>query len=164
MSDDDHSPPPHTQAWIVPQFGNLYTYVAGPLLDAIQSAALGGGQSSPFSESLAAVAPRVRAEVQGCVRNYVSATPLSVPPDLLRETCLLIIEAMQARVPGLNLTEDMRTQVSRAYDYLKRVSRCEVPIAVPPDPLTPQDVQKGGPIEVVHHQPRKFTAEKLNGL
>jgi hypothetical protein len=151
-------------AWIVIAATDLNDYLVGAQVNALRTAALAAGQADPFNAVMPAVAARVRAEVQGCKTNQISATANSVPPDLKRETVLLILEAMQTRLPSLKLTEDQRSQIDRAYDYLKRIARCEVPISQPDDPLSPSNVQKGGDAELVTKTDRVATRAKLDGL
>jgi len=151
-------------AWIVITTSDLNDYLAGAQVNALRTAALASGQADPFGAVMPAVAARVRAEVQGCKTNQISATANSVPPALKRETCMLILEAMQTRIPTLKLTEDQQRQIERAYAYLERVAKCDVPIDQPNDPLSPSNVQKGGDAELVTKTDRTSTRAKLDGL
>lgn len=151
-------------AWITIAVTDLNDYLVGAQVNALRTAALASGQADPFNAVMPAVAARVRAEVQGCKTNQISATANTVPPDLKRETIMLILEAMQARLPTLKLTEDQQRQIERAYEYLRRVAKCEVPIEQPSDPLSPSNVQQGGGIEVASKTDRIATREKMSGL
>lgn len=150
--------------WIVIDADDLNDYLVAAQVDAMQSAALAVGQTDPFGAVMPDVAARIRAEIQGCPRNRVSATANAIPPSLKSIACLLVIESMQARLVGLTLTEEQKTLIKDGRDYLKRISKCEVPIDEPADPLDPPGVQKGGYIEVVTSETRRTSRDKLSGL
>lgn len=150
--------------WIVITVEDLNAYLVAAQVAALRTAALGAGQADPFSVVLPDVAARIRAEIQGCRTNEVSATPNSIPPELKSYACHLILEAMQTRIPGLHLTVEQKTQANEARKYLARIARCEVPVAQPADPLEPGGVQRGGIIQVATKTTRRATRSSLSGL
>lgn len=150
-------------AWITITSSDLNDYLVGAQVNALKTAALASGQTDPFPRVMADIVERARREIQACPTNKLSATASTIPPELKSQACYLIIEAMQARLPGLKLTEEQRTLISDAKDYLKRIAKCEIPITEPPDPLADQ-VQRQGDIELVTKPTRKATRDKLAGL
>lgn len=132
--------------WLLLTPADLNDYLVAPQVAALRAAALGDGQTDPFLRVMPDVAHRIRAEIQGCPRNRVSALPNSIPPDLKAIACLLILEALQARIPGLCLTSEQKILIADGRDYLKRISQGRVPIEAPEDPET-STVQASGGLE-----------------
>jgi len=87
-----------------------------------------------------------------------------VPPELKWVACYLIIEAMQAAVPGLKLTDDQRNQIAKASEQLTRIADCQEVVSIPPDPLTPVDVQRGGETQLLTSTRRDATRRQTRDL
>ena len=136
-------------AWITIALTDLNDYLVGAQVNALNSSALASGQSDRFTHVMTDMVSRIRAKIEGCPRNHISATPLTVPPELKWVACYLIIEAMQVGVPGLKLTDDQRNQIARANEQLTRIADCKEVVSIPNDPLTPVDVQRGGATRLV---------------
>ena len=136
-------------AWITIALTDLNDYLVGAQVNALNSSALASGQSDRFTHVMTDMVNRIRAKIEGCPRNHLSATPLTVPPELKWVACYLIIEAMQVGVPGLKLTDDQRNQIARANEQLTRIADCKEVVSIPNDPLTPVDVQRGGATRLV---------------
>ena len=134
--------------WITIEVGDLNQYQAAKLILAARTKALAASQPDPFLEVMPDVINQMRGDIRGCPRNKISATALTVPPGLRGAAVLLTIEAMQARLPGITITEDLRTLIDDAKSRIKRISKCEIPIEQPDDPLDPDDVQRAGSIEM----------------
>ena len=146
----------------MPTTDDLNDYIAGAAATAFRTKALAEGQADPFTNSMQAVTNRIRSEI---ARHYVlSETAYSIPPDLMWVACLLIVEMMQGRLPGLRLNEGQQEQLRDARDYLKRINRGEVDIATPTDPDTDGGIQTPGSITVVVSTTRVATREYLAGL
>ena len=131
-------------AWISLSLSDLNSYLVGAQVNALNTAALAAGQSDRFTGIMTDMVNRIRVKIEGCPRNHISATPLTIPPELKWVACYLIIEAMQTAVPGLKLTDDQRNQIAKADDQLTRIADCKEVVSIPNDPLTPADVQRGG--------------------
>lgn len=136
-------------AWITIIADDLNDYQVGTIIAAARTKALAAGQADPFLAVMPDVINGMRDDIRGCQRNTVSATPLSIPKGLRKEAVLLIIEAMQSRLPGVSLTDDLKAIIKDAKARLVRVSKCEVPIETPDDPEPSDDVQRSGIIETV---------------
>ncbi len=150
--------------WITISPEDLNDYQVAAYVNAARTAALDAGQSDPFDQVMPDIVARVRAEVRGCARNRVSVTPLSVPPDLRSHTILLIIEAMQARLPGIPLDEGIKTLITDAKKYLQRVANCEIPIGLPTDPELVADVQAVQGTPRITAPERNFTSTAAEGI
>jgi phage gp36-like protein len=149
-------------AWIVIVASDLDDYLVAAQMEAIRTAALGSGQTDPFARVMPDVAQRIRAEIEACATNSLSATVNSIPPSLKRHACALIIEAMQPRIL-LPLTEDQQQAAKDAKEWLKRIAECEIKVEVPPDPIE-STFQQAGQIEVVRKTDRVATRETMGGL
>ncbi len=151
-------------AWLTIQLSDLNDYLVGAQVTALNSSALAAGQSDRFTKIMTDMVNRIRTKVEGCPRNHISATPLTVPPELKWVACYLIIEAMQAAVPGLKLTDDQRNQITKANEQLTRIADCKEVVSLPTDPLTPVDVQRGGQTQLVTHSRRIAARNKIRDL
>ena len=136
-------------AWLTISLSDLNDYLVGAQVNALNTTALASGQSDRFTRTMTDMVNRIRTKIEGCPRNLISATALTVPPELKWVACYLIIEAMQAGVPGLKLSDDQRNQITRANEQLTRIADCKEVVSIPNDPLTPPDVQRGGQTRLV---------------
>jgi hypothetical protein len=147
-------------------------YLAGPYVSALQTAALQAGQPDPFTTHMTDVVNLIRSAVRGgCIRNHtpvvVSMTPLSVPPELRGHALALIVESMQGRLARAGVTlglEEIKASADRARKYIERIQDGLALVTTPPDPLTPDDQQRGGPIQIVRREKRLYTRRQTRGL
>ncbi len=150
--------------WITIESTDLDDYLVAAQTAALRSAALGAGQTDPFSRVMPDVCSRIRAEIRACPANQVSETANSIPPELKSIACALLIEAMQARLPMLKLTEDQKKAADEGRKYLARIAKCEIPVEQPDDPLDPDSMQRPGGVELLSSSTRLATRAKLAGL
>jgi hypothetical protein len=143
---------------------DLKPYLVAAQVDAINASALGSGQSERFDEVTPSIVARIRTKVASNPQNSVSATPGSVPEECVWIAALLIIEAMQAGIPGLALTEDQVRMLERAEKDLTAIAKGDLAVSAPEDPLTPSPVQNGSGVEIVSKPKRTATRESLSGL
>jgi hypothetical protein len=151
-------------AWTTIALTDLNDYLVGAQVTALNSCALASGQTDRFTRVMTDMVNRIRTKIEGCPRNYLSATALTVPPELKWVACYLIIEAMQAGVPGLKLTDDQRNQITKANDQLTRIADCKEVVSTPDDPLIPPDVQRGGQTQLVTSTRRVATRNQTRDL
>jgi len=128
-------------SWIVITAADLNDYLVGAQAAAVRTAAVAAGQADRFTKVMPDVAARIRNEIESCSRNRLESTSNSIPPELKTIACHLILEAMQAGIPGLALTEDQRTLIRDGRDYLKRISKCEIAVTAPSLPIEPPNTQ-----------------------
>lgn len=146
---------------------DLDNYLVDAQLTAINTAALAGGQTDRFTAVMVDVSYRIRRKIQNNRANLISLTENAIPPELKWVACYLCIEAMQSAISiGLELTEDQRRAIARAYDELNRISKTSdyQLVSIPLDPLIPDDVQRPSPTQVVTHSCHLATRETLRGL
>lgn len=132
-----------TEAWIQITVDDLSAYLADSAMVALREAALGAGQTDPFLEHMPTITAMVRAEIKSNVSNVLSATVNSVPRSLKNITCLLIIDAMQGRLPGVSLTDGQRKMMEWGMKLLERVASGDFKITLPPDPA--ENTSQTGP-------------------
>ena len=95
----------------------------------------------------------------------ISLTPYAVPPELRTCATLLTLEALQSRVPGLNLSEEHKTQISDAKKDLNIAGTDDFPISMPDDPETPAVQSGGGAISIVRKGSRSpMPRDSMNSL
>jgi hypothetical protein len=149
--------------WITIAAADLEDYLVAAQVTALRTAALGGSQSDPFTQSMTDVVNRIRDKIASCKGNQVSATALTVPPGLRWAACYLICELMQTRLPGLRLTDEQKRQCERAEKDLDAIAKCDLAVELPDDPMDP-GVEPSGWVSVVNSPCREASREKLKGL
>lgn len=151
-------------AWITIQLADLNDYLAAAQVNALNTAALSSGQTGRFNRLMPDMINRIRTSIESCPRNHLSATPLTVPPELKWVACCLIIEAMQSALPSVRLTDDQRVQIACAKDKLNRIAACEESVSIPNDPLNPPDVQRSGQTRLVTSTRRETRRSQTRNL
>lgn len=150
-------------AWVVIQKTDLNDYLVGAQVAALSTAALAKGQSDPFASVMADRCAYVRNRISNKIR--LSATALAIPPELKTSACMLIIEAMQRRLPMLELTEDQKTGISDAKKDLDIAGTDKFPISTPDDPVEPElQQQSGNGVASVSSNTRQATRTSLAGF
>lgn len=152
--------------WLTPTTDDLNRVLVAAQAAALRTAALAVGQSDPFVGARDAVVAEVRAAIQSCARNLVSATAGTVPPELVSATMYLILAEMQGRLPSLRMTEDQKELVSQARKRLERIAECKLAVSAPSEALEPASVQRGGGASVVEADTsvRTATRTQMDGL
>ena len=158
-----------TVTWAVITAADLAPFLVAPQLTALRTVALAQGQNDPFDDLLPICAGRVRDYIVSNPRNLLSATPNSVPPGTcVWCLCWLMIEALQARVPTLKLTEDQKKEISNAKNELEKIRRAvannQLLIPQPDDPELDPAQSFGPQAYTVSSSPRLATRETLSGL
>jgi hypothetical protein len=151
-------------AWIVITTAHLDDYLVSDEMTALRAVALRTtptAQADPFTNIMHDRANYVRARLKSRIR--LSATAYAVPPELKTATCVLIIEGMANRLPGIVLGEQFQSQVSRAYKDLDIAATVDLPITEPIDPVD-QDTQMGGGIVIVDSETRVCKLSDLSGF
>ncbi len=148
--------------WITIAVTDLNDYLVAAQVSALRTAALAGGQADPFTNVMHDVVNEVRFKIQSCASNALSLTAYSIPPELKKTACYLILEAMQNRIPGLKLTEDQKTQADRAVAQLNRIADCRDKITQPTDPITTDVTGSGTPS--ITPKTKTFTREDQEGI
>ncbi len=152
-----------TEAWITISTTDLDPYLAAAGVDAFQTAALAVGQTDPFLEHMPSVVALVRSYIKGCATNVLSDTENSVPRSLKQITCLLIIEAMQGRLPDVSLTTGQQKMIDRGVEMLEKISECKIPVTQPSDPAD-DAAQTGGNAYLISSTPLTTTRAQTAGL
>jgi hypothetical protein len=147
-------------AWVTIAVSDLRDYLVDAQLNALRTAALGSGQADPFTKTMQDRCNYVRNRI--AKRISLSATAYAVPPELKTTACVLIIEAMQTRLP-LPLSDDQKRMIDRAYKDLDIAGTEDLPISTPDDAETP-DVQAPGGPEIASSTTRQATRASLGGL
>lgn len=132
------------------------------LVEALQSAALGDGQFDPTDAIIADVVARIRAEIASCSTNQLDANTNTIPKDLHRLACRMVVRELQSRLQD-PLGEDEREEQRNDLRYLERIAKCEVVVAQPDTPGESEVQQKGG-VTVASTRTARATREEMEGL
>ncbi len=148
--------------WVTITTSDLQDTKAAALVSAMQSAALGVGQSDPTANIIADVVARVRAEIKGWRANELDSDATKVPHDLKSLTCRMILRELQSRLQ-LPLNDDEREEQRNDLDYLKRIARGEVPVALP-DETGSDEVQASAAVPTIKADDGVFNRALQEGL
>jgi hypothetical protein len=149
-------------AWVIPSVDDLKDVLADRAVEAFRTKALGETQTDPFTRVMQTVTNRIRSEIER--RQTLSETEYSVPPSLLRLACLMIVKAMEGRLPGVNLTPQHDEERRDGVRYLERINRGDVQVETPTDPRSVPLIQMASNAEIVTSSTRVATRDLLNGL
>lgn len=138
---------------------DLNRYINATQGNLMRTLVLATGQTDPLAESLADVVSMIRAAVASSPKGYTLGASGTIPADLKWVCGFLLVPALQARIPDLELTDDQKENVKRADRYLERIASGAVKI----DPEQ-QPEAGGSAVEVASKSTRKFTREKMDGL
>ena len=148
--------------WINITVENLNNAKIAALVDALRTAALAEGQEERSAEIIQDVVNRIRDEIKGCATNQLDADSTKIPKGLKALAVRMVLRALKDAVEE-PLTKDESDQRDLDERYLVRISKCEIPIATPDDPIA-GDVQVGGAVEVVKAPQPTVTRDTLKGL
>jgi len=150
--------------WQIITIADLEDYLLAPQLAAIRTAALAPGQDDPVERAIQDVVIEVRNRVAQCGTNTISPTAGTIPPELVRHACYLILEAAQGRIPSLSLEDFQVRMANEARRIMREVGQCDFHITQPSDGVPTDDVISGGGARVVKQRDRNASPSQMNGL
>lgn len=155
--------------WITLQSTDLNDYLVGTQALAVRTAALADGQADTWTNVMTDIVTEIRAAIRGgSIKNrvpvVVSRTPLSIPPELKRTALVMIRNAMQGRIPSLDLTDDQKDEHKVALRFIERIQTGLATVAMPPDPIEPDELQHGAPAQIIRSEKRHYARRDLRWL
>ena len=117
--------------WKTITFDDLKTYLFEPQLQALMQYMTTPGEPHHLNTIIEDTLSRVRAEVHGIIKNPLDDDHRTIPPEVRMAAAYLVIEAIQARVPGFSLTPEQKENAKNARELLRRISKGEVPVLPP---------------------------------
>lgn len=151
------------EEWIQIALADLNSYLEASLVVKLNSADLAPGQADRFTVAMEDVTNEFRARIGSFPGMVVSATANSVPPELKRHCCQLILLAMQYTCPGIVIEKELRTEFGKNWDVFKEIKKGELRVSNPPDPQAVNQ-QIYAPATTIRTQHRQATAHKLRGV
>lgn len=148
--------------WITIQSSDLDRFMVGAQVNALRGAALSAGQTDPSVETLRDKANYVRARIGGRVR--LSSTPLAVPPELIEHVCMLALETLCGRLPGLVLSSDQVNRIGRIYKDLELAGTESFPISVATDPVVMPADKTSGQMSIVSPGSSANSRNRMSGI
>jgi len=150
--------------WQTITTADLEDYLLAPQLAAIRTAALAAGQGDPVQRAIADIIVEVRNRVAQCNTNKVSPTVGTIPPELVRHACYLILEAAQGRIPSLALEDFQVRSADEARRIIREVGKCGFHITQPSDGVKTTDVISGGGATIIKGTKRPYGRDNLRNL
>jgi phage gp36-like protein len=148
--------------WTAIATADLKDAKVAALIEAMQTAALGSGQTDPTPNIVANVVARIRAEIKGCAANQLDSDTTKIPADLKSLACRMIVREMQSRLQ-LPLNEDERQEKRDDLRYLERIANCDVPVVAPDNPVD-GETQASASEPSVTAPDRSFSRDAQEGL
>jgi len=147
--------------WLPITEADLLATKMSPLMGALRSAALGGGQDDPVEAIIATVVSRIRRSVAACAVNRVDADTTKIPRSLLALGCRMVVREAKDRLE-FELTETERQAWSVDERELKAVASCELPVEQPDDAIEPI-VQVTQPGPSISGRQKQFSRRQQDG-
>ena len=154
-----------TTNWHPIVVNDLYGVLSAQQVDAINNTFIKAGvQTNRFQNVAAAIVAKVQNRIQR--RGIpVSATPLSVPPELVLDVCWLMVEQMQMGLTGFDWSPQQLNMVKAAHNVLeKEIQSGDFPITIPSDPAAGPTADSGGGVTVVQGGRHEYDFHRLRGL
>jgi|GEM_PF-1371509 len=126
--------------WVSITKATLYNAKVAALIDALDTAALGDGQTNRSTDIIQGVVDHIRRKVASCRRNNLDADLTTIPKGL-RDVAVDLIIARLKTALEMELSQDERDNVSRRERDLNRVADCTDVVDQPdnaiPAPMEP---------------------------
>src|SRR4051812_2147860 len=113
--------------WVTITVDDLNDAKVAALIDACRTAALGAGRTDPMPRIIADVTTEIRLAVASCRTNRLDADDTTVPGNLKRLGCRMIVREMMSRLQQA-LSDDEQRERDNDRDDLGRVSKCELAV------------------------------------
>jgi hypothetical protein len=139
---------------------DLEDHMAADQLKNLLEATGGRDGADPLPKLLESVLAQVRAAVRTGRTAPLSADGEKVPEELWSDSCALLMEKLQGRLPALRLTADQVRAAETARLRLRRVERGELQVSYPTDPAP----SVGIPIRCLHFRHDPIRGCQLGGL
>ena len=149
--------------WLVLTTANLDDVMNGDQAELLRSAALGEGQTDRFAAAMQAVCSRIRAMIE-TGKTACSPVAYSIPPDLADVACYLIVERLQAALPGLALSDDQKVILQDGKDRLKLIEQGKAAVTKPDDGADRDDIDPVIPKPQFGCRHSEFTRRKQDGI
>jgi hypothetical protein len=142
----------------------LEIYLMARQIRLLRTVVLGAGEHDPLPPLISDVTRRVRQAVGSHAKNQLSDDPRLIPVELLPTACALALEALQGRIPPLQLLPEQQKAADVAREQLRAVAHGEIRVSLPYHPA--EEGEYGGSASMVclHARRRKTTAAALSGL
>lgn len=149
-------------AWITLTTEHIRRSLTGAELSAVQTTALGEGQSDPLPATLDGVVKEIRGYVSACERNTLGDGE-TIPDELLDAAIAIARWRALTRLPVARLaTEQRREENDAAVRLLREVAACRFRIAQPAT-ASAENLASGG-AQVISSRTRITKGSDLSGL
>ena len=91
-------------------------------MSSVQLKSLAQNRKSYINDIISDITAQVRAAIWNNQGITLSSDPSLIPPELMATTCHLIIEALQSRIPTLELSDDQVRNADNARAFLNRIA------------------------------------------
>lgn len=117
--------------WIKVRHGDLECALNKPQLEVLRAAELASPGRDIAEDVISSVTARIRAEIAAGEVNALDPDHSKIPPELKECATSLALEALQARIPALDMPESIAKRADLARETLRRVAASELPVTRP---------------------------------
>lgn len=153
--------------WIAITIDDLPVAKAAALVAALQTAALGDGQSDPTPEIIGNVTARIRMEIAAGGRTVLDADATKLPPSLKSLAVRMVLREGQSRLNAagaLPLSDDERKEWDQDVRFLERIARGEITVEASDNPEPAPAVQSKTTRPRISERPLRFTRNDQDGI
>ena len=120
--------------WITLTPADLESALNKPQLDILKSSRL--GLNGIDAEVIGLIVSRIRAEIAASEINFLDEDHSTIPPELKECAVRLAVEALQLRIPSMELSEAQKRHADYARQTLQRVAESKLPVCRPEHPIS----------------------------
>ncbi len=146
--------------WISITPADLESALNKPQLEILKSSRL--GLNGVDAEVIGLIVSRIRAEIASSEVNFLDEDHSTIPPELKECALRLAVEALQLRIPSMELSDAQKRHADYARDTLLRVAESKLYISRPEHPIS-TGLSKKSAATLRHRRP-VATGESLRGL
>lgn len=154
-------------SWITLTVADLNTAKAAALVSALQTAALGVGQTDPMPEMITDVITRIRQEIAAGGRTVLDADASKIPPSLKRLALRMVLREGQSRLNAMGaapLSDDERKEWDKDDRYLERIARGDITVETSDNPEATPTVQAKVSTPLICARERQWSASAQDGI
>ncbi|MDR1456447.1 MAG: hypothetical protein LBI34_00065 [Puniceicoccales bacterium] len=150
--------------WVQLTPTHLETYLMARQIHLLRTVVLGAGESDPLPKLIADVTRRVRQAIGSNGKNRMSDDQRLIPAELQPTACALALEALQGRIPLLQLSQEQRKAADVAREQLYAIANGDFRVSPPRHPAEVGEYGNFSSMIHLHVRRRQVTASALSGL
>ncbi len=137
------SRPAFNMNWIKITTEDLECALNKPQLEILKAQALRSPERDIAFDVISNIVARMRAEIAASGLNSLDADHSKIPPELKETAIRLCVEALQLRVPSIEISNSQIKHADIARETMSRVAKGELPVCRPTYSIKTASIKKG---------------------